>query len=281
MNHTFNIHHAKKYGIHEALLIRHFQFWIMHNFERGKNYIDGKTWTYQTHQEIADHFAYLNPRQVKYALQKLIKSGIVVAKRFNKLKIDKTCWYAFKDEKAFGVDEETLNNFYEGQNCPSKDKIVPPRDKIVPPIPDAKEDIDIKKKNIKKKKAYRENVELTEEEYDKLKDVYGNNTEQALDMLDNYKFTHGKKYANDYGVFKKDGWIYKKFFEPQEAKGSESNIDFAKKVEKKHPSRVKAYNATIELITSNQAKVISYTEHGFKDQVINQLRKMGLSIEGL
>ena len=136
------------------------------------------------------------------------------------------------------------------------------------------------KKNIKKKKSYRENVELTEEEYEKLKEVYGNNTEQALDLLDNYKFTHGKKYANDYGVFKKDGWIHKKFFEDAKLKSGESNKDFAIKVAKKYQAQgVGAFNETIEFITGNYAKIIPYKENGFKEQVFSQLRKMNLSIE--
>lgn len=137
------------------------------------------------------------------------------------------------------------------------------------------------KKN-KQKKSYRDLVALTEEEYAKIQEVYGNNTGQALDLLDNYKFTHGKKYENDYGVFKKGGWIYKKFFEDQKGSSSEANKDYAVKVAQKFaPQGIEAFNEFIEFGKGQFAKSISYKENGFRSQVESQLRKMNLPIDGL
>lgn len=58
---------------------------------------------------------------------------------------------------------------------------------------------EIKKENIKEKKQYAEFVNMTENEYNKLIDTYGENfTKQCINKLDNYKGSSGKKYKDDY-----------------------------------------------------------------------------------
>lgn len=76
------------------------------------------------------------------------------------------------------------------------------------PLADINTDIDInintdKRKNIKKeklpKKAYREFVSLTDDEYKKLEDKFGiEKTKQMIDILDNAKGAKGYKYKSDY-----------------------------------------------------------------------------------
>lgn len=122
--HSFDINLAKKYSIEEALLIAHFQFWIRINRTRNKNIIEGRCWTYQTIQQIKDHFPYWSYETVKYFIEKLVEKKVIIKQNFNKRKMDKTCWYAFSDEKAFGVNEQQINelntensnNVYEREN---------------------------------------------------------------------------------------------------------------------------------------------------------------------
>lgn len=65
-------------------------------------------------------------------------------------------------------------------------------------------DKDIKKKDTKKKKTvskikYAEFVSMTEEEYKKLLENYGEaNVKRMIETLDNYKGANGKKYKSDY-----------------------------------------------------------------------------------
>jgi hypothetical protein len=77
---------------------------------------------------------------VRYLCEKLVSKGVLVTNNFNKCKIDKTLWYAFKDEKLFGVDRESSKKFYERENSPSKGKIPISKGKIPTPIPDSKPD---------------------------------------------------------------------------------------------------------------------------------------------
>ena len=55
-HHSFDVYLAEQYGIHEAILIHHFQHWIMVNKNLKRNFRDERTWTYQTLQDIAAHF---------------------------------------------------------------------------------------------------------------------------------------------------------------------------------------------------------------------------------
>lgn len=137
-HHSFDIALASKYGIEEAILIHHFLHWIRINRQAGRNIREGKCWTYQSRKEILDHFPYWNLDRVKYLCEKLVALGVLVTANFNKSPMDKTLWYAFADEKAFGVDEEYSKNLYERQNCPSKGKSAFPKGKSAPPIPDTK-----------------------------------------------------------------------------------------------------------------------------------------------
>jgi len=140
-NYSVDVVMATKYGIEEAFLIRHLQFWIRFNKNKQANLIEGRTWTYQTLKEIADHFPFLNERKIKYAMENLEKMEVILKGNFNKSAMDKTCWYAFVNEEIYvpSLSEDSKKS-YERQNCLSTDKIVSSMDKIVPPIPDTKPD---------------------------------------------------------------------------------------------------------------------------------------------
>ena len=112
IHHSFDISLAEEYGIEEAILIHHLQHWISLNNRKGKNIINGKTWSYQTTQSIADHFPYLSSDKIRDILHKLengqARRGkhkafepVIIKGNFNKLKIDKTIWFAFIDEDRF------------------------------------------------------------------------------------------------------------------------------------------------------------------------------------
>ena len=100
-HHSFDITLAAQYGVVGAILIHHFQHWINHNKRLGKNQKDGKTWTYQTCAWIAAWFPYLSEDQVRREIKKLVSDGILVKGNYNKSAMDKTLWYAFKNEELF------------------------------------------------------------------------------------------------------------------------------------------------------------------------------------
>jgi hypothetical protein len=98
---SFSVEHAEKYGLNEAIMIHHFQHWIEYNRTMKRNLIEGRTWTYQTQEEIAGHFTFWTRDQVQYLLNKLVDKGILRKGNFNKNTFLRTQWYAFENEKMF------------------------------------------------------------------------------------------------------------------------------------------------------------------------------------
>ena len=206
-HHSFDIHLASKYGMEEAIIIHHMQHWIRLNRRKKKNIREGKCWMFQSMENIADHFPYLNYEKVKYAIENLVKQGVLMKGNFNRLNFDKTNWYAFVDEFQYGVDEKSSNNLYERENSPSIGKIPQRGGKIPEPIPDTKKE-DAKECNdkslqieapaqkpdatvapIPKKKIERaKHVATTEEEHEKLVKEFGkDNTNMAYTVLSEWK----------------------------------------------------------------------------------------------
>jgi len=109
MHHSFDVDHAAEYGIEEAILIHHFRHWIAINKRMGKNFIDGRTWSYQTQEYLlANFFYHKNRHKVSRLLKSLIDQGVLLKGNYNKSGYDRTTWFAFADEEKFlhGVKED-------------------------------------------------------------------------------------------------------------------------------------------------------------------------------
>jgi hypothetical protein len=146
MHHSFDIELAQKYGALEAVLIHHFQHWISFNRSMGKNFHEGRTWTYQTLDEIAVRFPYLTKEEIRAILERLCtgrgrkskKDGkdfepVLIKGNFNKSAFDRTAWYAFVNENEFS------NNFYEREISQMEKGDLPNGERRPPtPIPDTK-----------------------------------------------------------------------------------------------------------------------------------------------
>lgn len=116
LHHSFDVDIAQKYGLEEAIIIHHFQFWIRQNAAMGRNFQQGRTWMYQTQKEIAAIYPYFNEDSVQRILKRLIEKEVLISDNFNKNQFDKTKWYAFKDEKMFtipqnrGIDKQEVRD---------------------------------------------------------------------------------------------------------------------------------------------------------------------------
>jgi hypothetical protein len=128
-----------------ALIVQFFINTISFHKRLGRNFINGKTWNYCTRKELCAYFPYWNEHEIKRKILKLVDMGILIKSCYNKNPIDKTCWYAFKDEEKYGISkvekvpekvekvvekDDNSKNVYERRNRPSRDEIVRP----IPPI---------------------------------------------------------------------------------------------------------------------------------------------------
>lgn len=101
--HRFRVTDAKAYGVTEAILLYNLRFWIAKNKANGTHFYNGTTWTYNTYKAFSNLFPYLSEWQIKRALANLVKQGVILKGNFNKMRYDRTNWYAVTDESQLPI----------------------------------------------------------------------------------------------------------------------------------------------------------------------------------
>ena len=98
MQHHFDVSHAEKYGIAEAVIINHMQFWIKQNEANDHNYFDGHYWTFNSMAALAEMFPYLTEKKLRSAINHLKDEGILLTANYNRSPYDRTLWYTLNLE---------------------------------------------------------------------------------------------------------------------------------------------------------------------------------------
>lgn len=117
MEHSFDINVAKEYGLIPAVILRHFLFWVTHNEAHKKHRHDGHTWTFASVSSLTKIFPYLTKEQIRYSLDKLQSSGVLLTGNYNPKGFDRTKWYAIAPEYLKSMRENSqvhLGNFTNG-----------------------------------------------------------------------------------------------------------------------------------------------------------------------
>ena len=94
----FDTELASIYGVEEAILIYNLQFWINKNKANSCHQYDGRTWTYNSYKAFAKLFPFWNPGKIRRVIKSLVDKGVIVEGNYNKMKADRTKWYAFTEE---------------------------------------------------------------------------------------------------------------------------------------------------------------------------------------
>lgn len=259
MHHSFDIDLASKYGMTAAILIHHFQHWISFNQKLKRNFIQDRTWTFQTRQEICSHFTYLSEKEVRGAIRRLVEADVIMKGKFNKTPFDQTIWYAFVNEGEF------LNNSYNVTKGPMEVAKGPIRClQKGQPIPDTKQDTK-QIPPLPPPKDVQESVTLEEEE------------ELSRRLRD-----RGNKAPkiNSMNLWRRK--VLKSIRD--EAVGPCEALEFAKRVKDSFPHHkdIRVEKNGIEFILGGSgSRVILYTDPGFEEQVKSQLKRWGLSIDSI
>ncbi len=206
MQHHFDIEVAAEYGIEAAVLINHFQFWIVKNAASGKHQHDGRTWTYNTAKAYAVLFPYMSEDKIKRLLRKLEELGVLVSGNHNKSHYDRTKWYAFKDE------DKWLKS--SGQKFPIDRAELPDgKDESARPIPDNNTDNNTDKNSItdsgKNYAFVGEVIRLNQADFDKWLTVYPHipNLVTELRSADAYFAEHPSRDGKYY--YRASEWLKK------------------------------------------------------------------------
>ncbi|MHC4618587.1 MAG: hypothetical protein ACYTEQ_12645 [Planctomycetota bacterium] len=100
MEHHFDIEDARKYGVIPAVILYNVKFWVLKNKANDRHFHDGRTWSYNSRKAFKAIFPYLSVGQIRHALEKLMMAGVLLKGNYNKVRYDRTLWYALVDEDA-------------------------------------------------------------------------------------------------------------------------------------------------------------------------------------
>lgn len=303
--HSFDTAIAAKYGVTEAIMIKHFTHWITLNRRMEKNFIDGKTWTYQTLEYIAAHFAYLSWDQVNRLIRKLCSVGVLKKGNFNKHKYDRTVWYAFAEEGRFlGNTQPTKPN--DLANSPDGDG------GIATPIPDPKTDTEEKENSLTRVKEktggtpplvpdgthpppififpdqYQGKIRITQSEYDELVDrFHAGPMDTAIESMHDWSKTNPKEFnkRKDHVSLARN-WVKRdlKFKKPETYQDFSTNEEYAKRLLEMFGKYIvtgsflslETHQVTVKIGSTSIKKTIQFKEGSkyFKKQLDNYMGKL-------
>ena len=125
MQHHFDVDLAAKYGIAEAILLNHLEYWIEHNRANRKNFFEGRYWTFNSNKALKEIFPYLSEKKIRNARKNLQDAGLILTGNVNKSAYDRTLWYAFSDlsesilpKRQMEVAEKANQNSQKGEPIP-------------------------------------------------------------------------------------------------------------------------------------------------------------------
>lgn len=98
MIYSFDEEVAKIVGVEAAVVLDKFAWWIRQNEANGKNFHEGRYWTYNSTKAMEDLFPFFNRWKIERILKKLINEGYLLTGNFNKVAFDRTLWYTLSDK---------------------------------------------------------------------------------------------------------------------------------------------------------------------------------------
>jgi len=104
-------------GLNEAIILQQLQYWIRTNpHER-----DGRKWAYNSYSSWQNQFPFWSIATIKRAIVKLEEKNLILTGNYNKVKIDRTKWYAINYDvlEKLKIDNclENKNDTPNGADC--------------------------------------------------------------------------------------------------------------------------------------------------------------------
>lgn len=91
---------AKLIGLNEAIVLQQIHYWIVINRKTKQNFINGRTWVYNSFQEWHENnFDFWSPRTVKTIFGRLREKGFILVANHNRQKTDRRLWYTIDYDK--------------------------------------------------------------------------------------------------------------------------------------------------------------------------------------
>lgn len=146
MDHICDTHLAVKYGLNQAIFIRHIAYWVLTNKANNKHLFEGKHWMYSTQHAFSVLFPFWSRQNIRTVIKNCLDNGLLLKGNFNKVGYDKTTWYTLSDRALELFVNKTLGYSQPIEWLESTNRLV----RTNQPIPNNKINIKNKKNNIKK-----------------------------------------------------------------------------------------------------------------------------------
>lgn len=93
MQYAFDMDLAQRYGVNEAIFVHRLYWWVRDNAANGRNYRDGRYWTYDSLNALTEIFPCWSRRQVEGIINRCREKGLILTAAYSQDKRDRTTWY--------------------------------------------------------------------------------------------------------------------------------------------------------------------------------------------
>lgn len=105
MNVCFDSEIAKKYGINIAVILDKLHHCVEENKANNVNFYDGIYWTFNSMEAWSKQIDFMTINTVRRTLEKMGKTGLIIAGNYNDSKYDRAKWYALSEKaKLFFIN---------------------------------------------------------------------------------------------------------------------------------------------------------------------------------
>lgn len=115
--HSFPLAIAKEHGDAAAVVLKCISHQVAMAEKARRNYRDGKYWFYDSLEKIATRFGYISRSTVADILQRLKRANYIEIRCFNRLHIDRTCWYTVPADIRAVVGIKLISFRSDDANC--------------------------------------------------------------------------------------------------------------------------------------------------------------------
>lgn len=252
---------------------------------------NGDGWLYLT-RDVVQKMSGMKHEAQEGAVKLLVEAGLIERKVMG---IPAKRYFRINHQKLDDItesDSDCQKNFTRSRKaggCEPESRLLETVNPVIAHnIDEIKHETKDEKKKLKKEKIekikFRDSVELTQDQHDKLLAEHGKQKlDEMLDKLNSYKASHGKQYDSDYHTMINGGWVKREIEkELQEGKIQSPSTarDYALQIKKEYESPyayIDVSHKAFEIIPTQGADtqpiIIPFNENGYKDQIKNALHK--------
>lgn len=101
-------------GLNEAIVLQQIKYWIIKNQKDGRNFVDGKYWTYNSIREWQEQFPFWCEKTIKTIIKNLLDMELILSENHHPDPFKKSKWYSISEE---GIEKFTNRS---GKNYPMR-----------------------------------------------------------------------------------------------------------------------------------------------------------------